>query len=226
MRRREVAVVAMLVLVAGCDKKSPVAPMPAEPTRVVRVSGDLAFGNVEVLVSAARQVRIENLGTAPLVVEGMTIPASGKDVFTVSWPGGTIGPGATQDVTVRCKPVAAEYYAGLFRVVGNQTGGNDTLNISCSGVRTGPLWRVTGVGNSVFEIPAVVARVKVTASYDGRCQNFIARIVGKASMVNTILGTCSVASGPRYEGTHLTTGGGTLEITGSEGVAWMFEEAR
>ena len=51
------------------------------------------------------------------------------------------------------------------------------------------------------------------------------RLIGGRLVVNEILGTCSVAIGPRYEGVHLVSGN-TLVTEISTGVSWSVTEAR
>lgn len=73
-------------------------------------------------------------------------------------------------------------------------------------------------------MPTYISRVQIVGTYGGRCQNFIVRIAGRL-IVNEILGTCSIAIGPRYEGVHLTRGG-VVEVTNASGVSWAFTEVR
>lgn len=85
------------------------------------------------------------------------------------------------------------------------------------------LFTRTGTGNTVFDMPTYVARVRITATYTGSGSNFIVKIGGNL-IVNELLGT---SFGPlTYAGTHLTGGGGVTEITNSTGVAWTFTEVR
>ena len=87
-----------------------------------------------------------------------------------------------------------------------------------------PLFTASGIGDNVFDMPTSVARVKITGDYPSNCSNFIVKIGGRL-VVNEILGTCSIAVGPHFEGTYVTTGG-VVEITNSTGVAWTFTEVR
>lgn len=81
----------------------------------------------------------------------------------------------------------------------------------------------SGVGDSVFDIPRTVTRLRIIGTYNGFCQNFAVRVNGRL-LVNEILGSCSVATvGRRYEGTHLLSpGGGVAEVVISSGVTWEF----
>jgi hypothetical protein len=52
------------------------------------------------------------------------------------------------------------------------------------------------------------------------------RIGRRASIINVILGTCSVADARSIDSTYLTGGGGVVQITGSTGIQWTFIEIR
>jgi hypothetical protein len=87
-----------------------------------------------------------------------------------------------------------------------------------------PIFTASGSGDTVFDMPTSVARVKITGDYPSRSSNFIVKIGGRL-VVNEILGTSSIAVGPHFEGTYVTTGG-VVEITNSTGVSWTFTEVR
>lgn len=89
-----------------------------------------------------------------------------------------------------------------------------------------PLWTASGIGDSVFDMPTSVARVRIQATPTTSCQNFVVRIGGRSSIVNVILGTCSVADARTLDSTYLTGGGGVVSITISTGVQWTFTEVR
>jgi hypothetical protein len=83
-------------------------------------------------------------------------------------------------------------------------------------------WSRVGSGNTVFDMPTYISRVRIVGTYNQHSSNFIVRIGGRL-VVNELLGTSWQQ--PRYEGVHLTTGG-TVEITNSSGVQWSFVEER
>lgn len=88
-----------------------------------------------------------------------------------------------------------------------------------------PIFVRSGRGANVFDMPTYVRRIRIEATYGGRCENFVVRIAGRL-VVNEILGNCSVAGNGRdYDGTFATTGGVT-EITFSNGIDWLFTELR
>jgi hypothetical protein len=134
----------MVCMAAGCgDSKSPTTPSPpANPTRIIGLSGNLAFGDVETGTSKDAQLTISNSGTATLTVTGMTGPSG----YTASWTGGTILAGGSQPVNVRFSPTAEQTYNGTLTVNADQTSGANTLAVSGRGVRAAGPRTQFGVG--------------------------------------------------------------------------------
>jgi uncharacterized protein YkwD len=117
---------------SACDKTSPAAPSPAaQPgTRVVSLSGSLAFGAVEIGKTSESTLTIGNSGTSSLLVSGVTVPAG----YKLTWTNGTLAPGASQQVVVRFAPTAARSYDGTLTVSGDQTAGTSTAAVSGTGI--------------------------------------------------------------------------------------------
>lgn len=82
------------------------------------------------------------------------------------------------------------------------------------------IWTKKGKGDTVFDMPTYVSRVRITGTYMGYSSNFIVWVGGDL-LVNELLGTGWGTTS--YEGTHLTTGG-VVEIEYSSGVSWSFTE--
>jgi hypothetical protein len=220
---RRILPLVLIIVIAACGKDSPSSPTPpSTPTAIIRMLGDLNFGDVEVGTEATRPFQVINDGTAPLVVTGLTIGSAAQ--FASSWTSGTVEPGRAADVLLRFRPTASGDFSGTLRVNGNQVSGTNTMAVTARGVRTGPLWTRSGTGADVFDMPTAVGRVRITATYTGRCENFIVH-VGGSGVVNVILGTCSVADSVNYDGTHLVKGG-TTEVLHASGVNWTFTEVR
>ena len=80
-----------------------------------------------------------------------------------------------------------------------------------------PLFTRSGIGDTVFDVPTTVTRLRIDATYTGSCQNFIVRIsTTVTSLVNVIIGTCSVAdTRSPFSGTYAINNGGTVSITSS-----------
>ncbi|MEY2579605.1 MAG: hypothetical protein QOI49_2429 [Verrucomicrobiota bacterium] len=95
-------------------------------TRVIGLSGNLAFGNVSVGSSAQRTLTISNTGNSILTVSSLSYPAGFSGSFS-----GTIAANSSRDVTVTFSPGAAAGYGGTITVNSDKTSGTNT--ISCSG---------------------------------------------------------------------------------------------
>lgn len=130
-----------LVLVVGtaCSKggdapSTPTGPSPTASTRILGLTGTLAFGDVAVGSSAERTVTITNSGTAPLVVSGMTVSGGLSSMLTASWTSGSVAPGTSQNVLVRVSPTSPGGFNGSLTVNGDQTSGVNTMPISVNAV--------------------------------------------------------------------------------------------
>jgi uncharacterized protein YkwD len=128
--------VLLLALAASaCGKDSLTTPTtpttnpPAANTRVVSLSGSLAFGAVEIGKTSDLTLTVGNSGTGTLSVTGITSPAG----YTPNWTNGTIAPGGSQQVTVRFAPTTAQSYGGTLTVNGDHTSGTNTASLSGAG---------------------------------------------------------------------------------------------
>jgi hypothetical protein len=83
-------------------------------------------------------------------------------------------------------------------------------------------WKVSGTGDTVFDMPTYISRVKITGDYTRYSSNFIVYIGGRL-IVNELVGTGWGL--PHFEGTYLTSGG-VVQIKSSSGVAWTFTEVK
>src|SRR5262245_9293812 len=125
---RVLPVLLLLVgLVAACDSKNPDQP---SATRVVRLDGQLDFGEVQVAQEAQKTLRISNDGTANLTVTAI----QGEAVFTTSWSNGVIAPGTSQTTVVSFRPSVAQSYNGTLVVVSDATTGANQINVVARGV--------------------------------------------------------------------------------------------
>lgn len=121
----------MLFGMVACGKSAPVAPSTSG-SRIIRLSGNLAFGIVPVgQRSAPLTLTIANLGDSPLTVSGMTVPSG--NVY-LGLEGGTVPAGVAQEVAITFTPTTAQSYNGVLTVNGDQTSGQNTMPISGIGV--------------------------------------------------------------------------------------------
>ena len=134
---RRLLVVLLLLSAVACGSNSnstaPTPPTPPALTRVINVTGDLNFGQVTVGdVPIIKTMTIANSGTGTLTITGLTGPCGGS--FAVSWASGTISAGASQTVSVRFAPTAAQNCTGVVTIIGDQTSGTNTLAVNASAV--------------------------------------------------------------------------------------------
>ncbi len=107
---------------------SATAGIPA--TRVISLSGDLAFGDVVLNGTATSTLTISNTGNAVLTVSNIAFPSG----FSGNWSSGTIPSDGSQDVTVSFTPTASIEYSGNIAVTSNATAGSAKIAVSGSGV--------------------------------------------------------------------------------------------
>lgn len=122
-------------LACGGGDSSPTGPStttPPAPTRVIGVSGNLAFGDVAVGSSRDLSYTITNTGNAALTVTGTSVSGGLASQLTASWTSGTIAAGASQTVSVRFQPTTSGSYSGTVTVNGDQTSGGNSIAISAN----------------------------------------------------------------------------------------------
>ncbi len=98
------------------------------PTRIIGLSGDLAFGSVTVGTTATRTLTIANTGNSALTVTGIAYPTG----FSGAWCG-TIAAGGSQAVAVTFAPQVAVTYSGPVTVSADHTSGTNTMAVSGTG---------------------------------------------------------------------------------------------
>lgn len=126
---------ALLPLTIACGGgKSITGPSSTQTatTRIIGVSGSLAFGDVPVGGQRSLSYTITNTGNATLTVSGTTISGGLGSQTLFSWTNGQIAAGSSQSVTVRFQPTAAGNYSGTIAVMGDQTSGSNTVSTSGS----------------------------------------------------------------------------------------------
>ena len=130
------SIVVLVLLLASCGK-TPTAPTPvapAAPTRIVNVTGNLAFGEVAVGASREMTMTIANSGNAVLTVTSLSISGGLAAHTTASWVSGTIPPSGSQSVLIRFAPTTEGTFSGSLQVNGDQTSGTNSVAISGTSV--------------------------------------------------------------------------------------------
>lgn len=140
LRRRLLRGVALALplLLAACGG-NPTAPSPGpSTTRVMVLTGDLAFNQVDIGQTATATFTIGNTGTAPLTVTSITGTGPLTSQAAVDWTAGVIAPGASQEVRVAFYPLSLGTYSGVLMVSGDQTSGTNTIPYSAEVVAGTP----------------------------------------------------------------------------------------
>jgi len=137
--RPALVTIALALALSGCggtpSSSSPTTPkLPAAGTRIMELTGDLAFGNTQVGTTVVVPLDIKNLGTGVLTVTGLTLPNG----YTANWTGGTILAGHRQAVAIAFLPSAVQPYPGSVVVSADQTVGANTIGVSGTGVSPSP----------------------------------------------------------------------------------------
>ncbi|MDX2109851.1 MAG: choice-of-anchor D domain-containing protein [Verrucomicrobiota bacterium] len=208
----------------------------AVPTSIIGVTGNLAFGNLEVNQTATQTFTISNTGNTALVVSSVTYPGG----FTGNFNSGSIAAGGSQLVTVTFAPTAAQSYSGVVTVNSNQTSGTNTLAIAGTGtaiptriillngslffgeLATGQTatqtFSVSNTGNTLLTVTALTYPAGFTGDWNsgtiaaGGTQ--LVTVTFSPVMVQSYSGLISVTS-DKTSGTNTisVSGAGTLEAT-------------
>lgn len=113
-----------------------IAPPPSA-TRIISLSGNLAFGSVTVGQTKSATLTITNSGTGTLTFTGLSCTCN-VNVFSASPTSGTVPPGGSRTVTVYFAPLAATSYTGTLSVASDATAGNGSIAVSGTGVTSPP----------------------------------------------------------------------------------------
>jgi hypothetical protein len=165
MRGIASAVVVSLFLVAACGgSSSPTSPTPSAtpspstPTRIIGISGSLAFGNVTVGQSKDLSFTISNSGNSALTISGLSITSGLGSIFTSDFAsGGTIAAGGSRNVLVRFTPTAAQVSNGTITANGDQTSGSNTITVSGTAVSSTPSGPRTQFGSGQWRVGTDIA---------------------------------------------------------------------
>ncbi len=196
--------------------------------RAIRLSGDMAFGSVDVNTTAIRTLTIHNDGNRALTVSGISYPAGFSGSFS-----GSIAAGGSQAVTVTFAPMIAQNYSGTITVASDKTTGNNS--IACSGIGNGGVVALSGdmsfgdvtvgiAANSMLTISntgtgtMTVSAIDYPAGFSGSWSTGVIAAGG----VQNVLITFSPMAAQSYSGTitvhsNATGGTGTLACSG-EGI--------
>lgn len=99
-------------------------------TRIIALSGNLAFGEVIIGVPQQRTLTISNTGNSLLTISNISYPAGFNGNVTT----GTIAAGNSINVSVTFNPLSAQEYSGQITVTSDATSGTNQVAVSGTGV--------------------------------------------------------------------------------------------
>jgi len=119
----------------------PVSGTGLEVSKIVGLSGSLAFGDVNISgVPKKLPFTISNTGESDLTVSSISFPAG----FTGNWSSGTVPKGGSQSVTVTFGPTGVQAYSGTITVSSNKTDGENTIPVSGNGIQVPLSYTISG----------------------------------------------------------------------------------
>ncbi|HWI16642.1 MAG TPA: carboxypeptidase regulatory-like domain-containing protein [Vicinamibacterales bacterium] len=204
--------VPLLALIVACGSgNSPTAPSTVtapSPTTTTPTTPTAVTPPASVAVSVAGVVTNADtgrpVGGATVTIGGRSATTDGNGYYSIS---GVTSGSATMTVT-----------ASGFN---NSTEGVTVQTIDTRiDRRLAPLWVRSGTGNTVFDMPSYVSRVRIQGTWAQRdTSNFIVYVSGRL-VVNEILRTSIT-----YDGTHIVPSGNrVVEITSSSAISWTFTQ--
>ncbi len=115
-------------------------------TRVLNLSGNLAFGTVNVGSYSNRTLTITNTGTSTLTVTNITLPTGFSVTNGKSF---NLGAGQSRSVNIRFQPEEIEYYSGNITVYSNKTSGINTKSINGTGYQNNTSTRILNLSGNL-----------------------------------------------------------------------------
>jgi hypothetical protein len=179
------------------------------PTRVIGLSGNLAFGNVVTNTTATATLTLTNSGNATLTVSSISYPSG----FSGAW-NGSIAAGASQAVTVSFTPTAMTAYSGTVTVNSDATDGTSTISVSGTGAG-----RIIGVsGKLAFGsmVTNTTATATLTITNSGNATLTVSSISYPSGFSGAWSGTIAAASSHAvtvtFAPTAMTAYSGTVTV--------------
>lgn len=160
---------ALLILCLGASAcgggGTPTTPTPVQPpatTRIISLSGPVAFGDVQVGSSKAMTLTISNTGNTSFAITGAT---GGFDGLRVSTLTGIVPAGGTLPFTFTFTPTTVGARSATFTLNGDFTTGNNATTMSGNGVPAPPppllsaggIWRGQAASTSCKDDGAAAA---------------------------------------------------------------------
>jgi len=171
--KRLLAATFMCLALSGCSSSTTSPGSPQTITKIISVTGNLAFGTVNLGTTAQQTFTIGNSGNTALAFTSFAESGgTGSAGFSASPTSGTVAPGSSLTVTVQFSPTLTQFYSNVLTVNGDQTNGNNAINVSGTGVNNNPIFSRSGTGSNVFTLPVYVRQLDIATKFTGGA-NFV-----------------------------------------------------
>jgi hypothetical protein len=185
MNRHASALTLAILALVSCDRGSghvptaatpglgappPASPPAPGPTRIIRLSGNLDFGDVEVgAYEAFKEFPVCNDGNSRLTITEIAGPAGYWFSYPAYWDYGyeEVHPGACVTFWAYFTPQAVGMHAGTVTLKADQTSGTPTFQVSGSGSRPASPRTVFREGR--FLVGIGIAPGRYFSDPDGEC---------------------------------------------------------
>ncbi|MGD1019857.1 MAG: choice-of-anchor D domain-containing protein [Verrucomicrobiia bacterium] len=185
-------------------------------SRVIGLSGNLAFGNVSTGVTATATLTVSSSGNSSLTVTDISYPAGFSGAFS-----GVIAAGGSTNVTVTFLPTALTSYGGTVTINSDATSGTATIGASGTGVL--PLARIIGLsGNLTFGnvITGTMVTATLTIANTGNTNLTVASISYPSGFSGAFSGVIMAGGATNvavtFSPTALTSYGGTVTVNANQ----------
>ena len=192
-----------IILASACSspESSPTAPTStaapsgtasAAATRILALSGDVAFGSVNVGATGNQTLTLSNTGNAALTWTNLVFTNASGSVFTRDTTAGVIAAGRSQTVTLTFAPVEARSYSTTLTVTSDATSGTSTA-------------AVTALSASVARppmLPSTAAVYRGPGACTG-CAEALATLLQQAGFATRFVGPEDLSRDATFEGISL-----------------------
>lgn len=134
-------------------------------------TSNISFGNINVGSNSSQNFTITNNGNSPLIINNIS---SNNPVFNCNYSG-TINSGSSQQVTVTFSPNNSQNYSGQLTVNSNSTNGNNTINLSGTGI--------TVASNPIINISPISLNFGNVNVGSSSSQNITIQNIGNAPLI-------------------------------------------
>ena len=199
---------------------------------ILSVTGELAFGELELGKSEKKLIKITNTGNEPFAITGIKSSDPAFSLLNVERK--TMAPGSTLDVEVQFSPTEAKSYSAAITIENNADEGKNTLEATGTGVSRGIIslegtldfanvevgksakktFKLGNTGNKDLNITEIVSSNPAFVVLNGKGEKIVPgassviKVQFKPTQVQGYLATIKVVSDAEGENTIQASGAG------------------